>query len=64
MLYRARHYSDLVITYLEGSYICEDIAAIGEIKKIEVDWNSANHPVAQFETIPKEFNRRTRKMDS
>lgn len=53
-LERARHYSDLAITYLEGSYICEAVAALGEIKKFKVDWNSSYHPVAQFEIVPKE----------
>lgn len=53
-LERARHYSDLAITYLEGSYVCEEIATLGETKNFKVDWNSNYHPVAQFVIIPQE----------
>lgn len=49
---RARHYSDLAIYYLEASYVCEEIAALGESDSFEVDWNCGRHPVARFVMIP------------
>lgn len=48
----ARHYSDLAIYYLEASYICEEIAALGESNSFEVDWNCGHHPVARFVMTP------------
>lgn len=51
---RARHYSDLAIYYLEASYICEEVAALGKWESFEVDWNSGYHPVAQFVIVPQE----------
>jgi hypothetical protein len=49
---RARHYSDLATYYLEASYICEEIGALGETKSFKVDWNSGYHPIAQFLILP------------
>lgn len=49
---RARHYSDLAIYYLEASYICEEIAALGKASSFEINWASGYHPVAQFIFIP------------
>lgn len=49
---RAHQYSDLVMYYLEASYICEEIAALGKVKSFEVDWKSGYHPIAQFVIIP------------
>lgn len=52
---RARQYSDLAIYYLEASYICEQIAALGKVKSFKVDWKSGHHPIAQFIIVPKKF---------
>lgn len=49
---RAHHYSGLTIFYLEASYICEEIGALGKTKSFKVDWNSGYHPIAQFVIIP------------
>lgn len=56
-LERARHYSDLAITYLEGSYVCEKVAELGETRKFKIDWKSSYHPIAQFEIIPNELEK-------
>lgn len=51
---RAHHYSDLAISYLEASYIGEEIAKLGKVKSFEIDWESEHHPIAQFVIIPKQ----------
>ncbi|WP_341832434.1 hypothetical protein AACH28_05365 [Sphingobacterium thalpophilum] len=52
---RAHHYSDLAIYYLEASYICEKISALGQTKSFKVDWKSGYHPVAQFIIVPQQL---------
>lgn len=52
---RARQYSDLAICYLEASYICEEIAALGKVKSFDVDWESGYHPIAQFVILPQKL---------
>lgn len=49
---RAHHYSDLVYNYLEASYICEEVAKLGDWESFEIDWVSGYHPVAQFVFVP------------
>jgi len=52
---RGRHYSDLAISYLEVSYICEEIANLGKVKSFEIDWESEHHPIVQFVIEPEKL---------
>lgn len=54
---RARQYSDLAIYYLEASYICEEIAALGKVKSFKVDWKSGYHPITQFVIVPQQLEK-------
>lgn len=54
---RAHHYSDLAIYYLEASYICEEIAELGEVKSFEVNWDGGYHPIAQFMIVPQQLEK-------
>jgi len=54
---RARHYSDLAIYYLEASYICEEIGALGKTKSFKVDWDSGYHPIARFVIVPEQIEK-------
>lgn len=54
---RAHHYSDLAIYYLEASYICEEIAALGEYKSFKINSDTGYHPVVQFVLVPNELEK-------